>query len=294
MTWKEIGEQFGRTGDAVRIMAGRANMSKAEMFAFLTEQTKTEQTEQQMPINYKHSTKMRERTMRTFPPPKTTVMVGEQNEQTRVLGEVKSEQSEHFFTDYQSVTSKNEQSEATEQTRTHDLSPEQNANKANMESEHGSVESEQKSEHQSVTNDVTKELSQKVEELKARLEQPAAQAITFLRSDILAVTTMIVLSIMVALSFTARIFMDAGVTSLPAHIMAVLLDFSMILFVFRGHSQIAWMFGVNIFAQVALTTSAAFFLTFMSAAVLAGFKGVLVAGSIVLAVKGLSDYVNKK
>lgn len=125
------------------------------------------------------------------------------------------------------------------------------------------------------------------------LRQPAQRVVTFIKSDILAVTCMLVLSVLIAVSFTAKIFIASGVTALPAYIMSVLLDFTMIVFVFRGHTSIAWLFGVNIFFQVALTTSAKMFVNWMPESTIIGIKGLLVAISIVIAIKGLSDYVQK-
>ncbi len=129
--------------------------------------------------------------------------------------------------------------------------------------------------------------------LEERLREPATQVVTLIKSDILAVTAMLVLSVLIAFSFTAKIFIASGVVPIAAYVMSILLDFTMIVFVFRGHTQIAWLFGVNVFAQVALTTSARMFLSFMSEATLIGIKGLLVAFSIVIAIKGLSDFVQK-
>lgn len=129
--------------------------------------------------------------------------------------------------------------------------------------------------------------------LEDTLRQPAAQVVTLIRSDILAVTAMLVLSVLIAVSFTAKIFIASGVVPIAAYVMSILLDFTMIVFVFRGHTQIAWLFGVNVFAQVALTTSARMFLSFMSESTLVGIKGMLVAFSIVIAIKGLSDFVQQ-
>lgn len=129
--------------------------------------------------------------------------------------------------------------------------------------------------------------------LDEMLQQPAQQVVTVIRSDILAVTAMLVLSVLIAVSFTAKIFIASGVVPIAAYVMSILLDFTMIVFVFRGHTQIAWLFGVNVFAQVALTTSARMFLSFMSESTLVGIKGLLVAFSIVIAIKGLSDFVQQ-
>jgi hypothetical protein len=142
---------------------------------------------------------------------------------------------------------------------------------------------------------VTSPIVPKVEQvtLQDKLEQPAKQAVTLIKSDILAVSAMLVLSVLIAVSFTAKIFIASGVSPAASYIMSVLLDFTMIVFVFRGHTTIAWLFGLNIFAQVALTTSARMFLEFMSEATIIGIKGLLVAFSIVIAIKGLSDFVQK-
>lgn len=129
--------------------------------------------------------------------------------------------------------------------------------------------------------------------LEDSLRQPATQVVTLIKSDILAVTAMLVLSVLIAGSFTAKIFIASGVVPIAAYVMSILLDFTMIVFVFRGHTQIAWLFGVNVFAQVALTTSARMFLSFMSESTLVGIKGLLVAFSIVIAIKGLSDFVQQ-
>lgn len=129
--------------------------------------------------------------------------------------------------------------------------------------------------------------------LEDSLRQPATQVVTLIKSDILAVTAMLVLSVLIAVSFTAKIFIASGVVPIAAYVMSILLDFTMIVFVFRGHTQIAWLFGVNVFAQVALTTSARMFLSFMSESTLVGIKGLLVAFSIVIAIKGLSDFVQQ-
>lgn len=133
----------------------------------------------------------------------------------------------------------------------------------------------------------------KVSQLEDRLKEPAAEVVTFIKSDILSVTAMLILSVLIAVSFTAKIFMASGVSPLASFIMSVLLDFTMIVFVFRGHTSIAWLFGVNIFFQVALTTSAKMFVNWMPESTIIGIKGLLVAISIVIAIKGLSDYVQK-
>lgn len=158
-----------------------------------------------------------------------------------------------------------------------------------------------KVEHDSVTQSSQQEAqpiqpsidSVTLKALEERLREPAAQVVTLIKSDILAVTAMLVLSVLIAFSFTAKIFIASGVVPIAAYAMSILLDFTMIVFVFRGHTQIAWLFGINIFAQVALTTSARMFLGFMSEATLIGIKGLLVAFSIVIAIKGLSDFVQK-
>ena len=146
-----------------------------------------------------------------------------------------------------------------------------------------------------VKEEVDSEDIQKVakHDLVETLQQPAAQVVTVIKSDILAVTAMLVLSVLIAMSFTAKIFIASGVVPIAAYVMSILLDFTMIVFVFRGHTQIAWLFGVNVFAQVALTTSARMFLSFMSESTLVGIKGLLVAFSIVIAIKGLSDFVQQ-
>lgn len=152
----------------------------------------------------------------------------------------------------------------------------------------GQVETDNKQEV--VVEDLQKSLKSNLIET---LNQPAQQVVTVIKSDILAVTAMLVLSVLIAASFTAKIFVASGIVPIAAYAMSILLDFTMIVFVFRGHTQIAWLFGINIFAQVALTTSARMFLSFMSESTLIGIKGLLVAFSIVIAIKGLSDFVQK-
>lgn len=133
----------------------------------------------------------------------------------------------------------------------------------------------------------------KVGQIKNSIEEwmvsNTGRVTTVLRSNFLSVTVMLLLSIVVATVFTSRVALAVGVTPFFAYSIAILVDVSAIIFMFRGKKWLSWVFGVNIFLQIALTSESTLASLWFSQETILGMKVALLATAVLTAIEGFSS-----
>lgn len=110
-----------------------------------------------------------------------------------------------------------------------------------------------------------------------------------LKSNFLSVVVMLTLSIVVATVFTSRVALAVGVQPFFAYSIAILVDVSAIIFMFRGKKWLSWVFGLNIFLQIALTSESTLAKLWFSADTILGLKVALLATAVLTAIEGFSS-----
>ena len=110
-----------------------------------------------------------------------------------------------------------------------------------------------------------------------------------LKSNFLSVVVMLTLSIVVATVFTSRVALAVGVTPFFAYSIAILVDVSAIIFMFRGKKWLSWVFGLNIFLQIALTSESTLAKLWFSSDTILGLKVALLATAVLTAIEGFSS-----
>jgi hypothetical protein len=110
-----------------------------------------------------------------------------------------------------------------------------------------------------------------------------------LKSNFLSVVVMLTLSIVVATVFTSRVALAVGVQPFFAYSIAVLVDVSAIIFMFRGKKWLSWVFGLNIFLQIALTSESTLARLWFSQETILGLKVALLATAVLTAIEGFSS-----
>lgn len=137
------------------------------------------------------------------------------------------------------------------------------------------------------------EETSKHEQIRQRIDEwmieNTGKITAVLKSNFLSVVVMLTLSIVVATVFTSRVALAVGVQPFFAYSIAILVDVSAIIFMFRGKKWLSWVFGLNIFLQIALTSESTLAKLWFSSDTILGLKVALLATAVLTAIEGFSS-----
>lgn len=249
MTWKEIGDMFNMNKDAVRMKAARSGLNKEQIIDVLKEEQNLVGEELQGDIN---KTEQMERKLSRAP-----------------------------FT-IRTFSSNGNGTYGTQAGKL-DEQPTQNPeNQANFV--HPPAQKMEHAEHPQVNQN---------ERIRERIEawmlENTGKITTVLKSNFMSVTVMLTLSVVVAIVFTSRVAIAVGVHPVFSYLIAILVDASAIIFMFRGHRTLSWIFGLNIFMQIALTSDSTIASKFLEQDTILGLKILLLAVAVLTAIEGFSS-----
>jgi len=255
LSWAEIGNRLNLNKDVVRMRAVRSGLNKEQIYHQIKIEQSDSKNEQKNIINEQELTS------------------SEQQNMNRTLTRQPFTFRRYSDTQVQESLFKDDSSENFSQ------NPENQPKIVQ-------VRQEQEKEPQQVSLNRNEQIRQRIDEW---MIENTGKITAVLKSNFLSVVVMLTLSVVVATVFTSRVALAVGVTPFFAYSIAVLVDVSAIIFMFRGKKWLSWVFGLNIFLQIALTSESTLAKLWFSSETILGLKVALLATAVLTAIEGFSS-----